>query len=71
MKITIYAVVRKELGEWIDWWIESNNPSIELPYFDKEMEAVLCSYDTIIVGNKTFHGRDAALAIKEAYSQAA
>jgi len=67
--IEIYAVINEEHGEWLDWWIEATDPQINVPYWDDQVEAFLSTYDTIIVGDKTFSGREAEAAIKAAYDQ--
>lgn len=67
--ISISATVHEEEGEWIDWWIDCDDPNVCLPYDRDECEKYLRKYNIILVGNKWFSGIDADKAIKECFRQ--
>lgn len=67
--ITIHATVHEEQGEWIDWWIDCDEPGIFLPDDEKECEKYLRKFDIILVGDKWFPGKDAKKAMQECCRQ--
>lgn len=67
--IAIHATVHEEQGEWIDCWIDCDDPEIFLPIDEKECEKYLRKFDIILVGDKWFPGKDAKKAMNECYRQ--
>lgn len=67
--IGIHATVHEERGEWIDWWIDCDDPGICLPIDDAEIVKYLRKFDIITVDDKWFAGCDAEKAINECYRQ--
>ena len=67
--IEIFLTVHEERGEWINWWIECDDPEILLPDDEREIARSLRKYDVILVGNKWFSGKDAEKAVAECYRQ--
>jgi hypothetical protein len=67
--ITISATVHEEQGEWLDWWIDCDDPEIRLPDEPAECEKYLRKFDIILVGDKWFAGKDADKAMEECYRQ--
>ena len=67
--ITISAIVHEEQGEWLDWWIDCDDPEIMLPDEPAECEKYLRKFDIILVGDKWFAGKDADKAMAECFRQ--
>lgn len=67
--IGIHATVHEERGEWLDWWVECDDPAIFLPFDDAQVVEYLRKYDMILVGDRWFPGAEAEKAMEECYRQ--
>ena len=69
--VTLELIVHEEEETWINWWLQTDDEEIRLPYDKENAIPVLRNYDIILVGDRWFKGEDAEAAVAEAFRIAA